>query len=87
MSNASYPAGLTVRDLACRYRVGEDKIRAWIRRGELRAVNTAMNLCGKPRWVVGAADLAEFECRRASGPAPEPRQRKKKSYEVDYFPD
>jgi transposase len=41
--------GLTVADVAARYRVGEDKVRLWIRRGELAAINTAATLCGKPR--------------------------------------
>ena len=44
--------GLTVADVARRYRVGEDKVRAWIRGGELKALNTAMSGCGKPRFVV-----------------------------------
>jgi transposase len=87
MSNASYPAGLTVRDLARRYRVGEDKIRGWIRRGELRAVNTATALCGRPRWVVNPDALAEFERGRASGPPPQTRRPRKKAEMVDYFPD
>jgi excisionase family DNA binding protein len=42
------PRGLTVREVARRYRVSPDKVRAWIRRGELAAVNTASTLCGKP---------------------------------------
>src|SRR5262245_18072506 len=46
--------GLTVRDVARRYRVSPDKVRAWITSGELRAVNTATALCGRPRWVVPA---------------------------------
>src|SRR5262249_18503933 len=45
-------AGLTVRDVARRYRVGEDKVRTWIARGELKAINTAAALCGRPRWIV-----------------------------------
>jgi hypothetical protein len=34
-------AGLTVREFALRYRVGEDKVRGWITRGEVTAINTA----------------------------------------------
>ncbi len=41
--------GYTVRDLAGYYRVSEDKIRRWIAAGELKAVNTATALCGRPR--------------------------------------
>jgi transposase len=80
-------AGLTVRDVARRYRVGEDKVRAWIRRGELRAINTAMVLCGRPRWVVTHDAIAEFERRRAGGPPPKQPRRKKRTELIDYFPD
>jgi hypothetical protein len=62
-------AGLTVRDVARRYRVGGDKVRLWIARGELAAVNTAAALCGKPRFVVLPEHLAAFERRRAAAPA------------------
>jgi hypothetical protein len=67
------PAGLTVREVARRYRVGPDKVRGWIARGELAAVNTASALCGKPRWVITADALTRFEKRRAAGPPPDPR--------------
>jgi hypothetical protein len=80
-------AGLTVQEFARRYRVGEDKVRAWINRGELKAINTAAVLCGKPRWVIPPEALVEFEKARRGGPAPKPqRQRRRRSDEVDYFP-
>jgi transposase len=79
--------GLRVRDVAARYRVSPDKVRSWINRGELRAINTATVLCGRPRWVVQPDALAEFERRRASGPLPKPAPRKKRTVEVDYYPD
>jgi transposase len=80
-------SGLTVRDLARRYRVGEDKVRSWIRRGELAAVNTATVLCGRPRWVVSPEALAAFEQRRAGGPPPKPQRRRRHRAAVDYYPD
>jgi hypothetical protein len=80
-------AGLTVRDVARRYRVGEDKVRAWIARNELAAVNTASALCGRPRWVIMPEALAAFECRRAGGTPPKPERRQKRTEEIDYFPD
>ena len=94
MSHVTLPAadtaarGLTVRDVARRYRVGEDKVRGWIRRGELRAINTAAVLCGKPRWVVMPEALAEFERRRTGGAPPKPARRRRRRTEiVDYYPD
>jgi transposase len=80
-------AGLTVRDVALRYRVSEDKVRAWIARGELAAINTAMALCGRPRWVIPPEALVQFERRRAGGPTPKPARRQRRVAEVDYYPD
>jgi hypothetical protein len=76
-----------VRDVARRYRVGQDKVRGWIARGELAAINTARALCGKPRWVVTAEALAAFERRRAGGPAPKPQRRRRRTELMDYYPD
>jgi hypothetical protein len=73
--------------VARRYRVGEDKVRSWIARGELRAVNTAAVLCGRPRWVVPADALAEFERRRIGGPAPQVPRRRRREVVRDYYPD
>jgi transposase len=84
---AEVSRGYTVADIAKRYRVGEDKVRGWIKRGELAAINTANTKCGKPRFVVPPEALAEFEQRRAAAePKPAPR-RKRRTVEVDYFPD
>jgi transposase len=82
-------AGLTVSDVAKRYRVGEDKVRGWIRRGELSALNTADRRCGRPRFVVTADGLTEFERRRraAKPDAPKRKRRKKPSDFVDFYPD
>jgi hypothetical protein len=80
--------GLTLREVARRYRVSPDKVRTWIRRGDLKAVNTAMFLCGKPRWVVLPEALAVFERVRASGPPPKtPRRKKDPPGYIDFFPD
>jgi hypothetical protein len=77
---------LTVADVARRHRVGEDKVRFWIARGELHAINTAAVLCGRPRWVILPEALAEFEERRAGGPAPKPPRRRRRPEPHDYYP-
>jgi hypothetical protein len=82
------PRGLTVADVAKRYRVSPDKVRAWIRRRELRAVNTSAATCAKPRFVIPPEALAEFERRREAGSPPEPPRRKRKQTGfIDYYPD
>jgi hypothetical protein len=78
---------LTVEDCARRYRVSPDKVRAWIALGELKAVNTAAAKCGKPRFVILPAALAEFERSRAAGPPPKPARRRRQPAMVDFFPD
>lgn|GEM_PF-5709139 len=86
-AKAPTTSGLTVADVARRYRVGCDKVRMWIRRGELVAINTAAALCGRPRWVVPADSLEAFEQRRrASRPVAEVTTRRRREREmVDYF--
>jgi hypothetical protein len=83
-----YPASSkTVREVARRFRVGEDKVRGWIARGELQAINTAATLCGKPRWVITPDALAAFEKSRTGGPLPKPQRRRRQHALVDFFPD
>ena len=71
------PSGLTVKDVAKRYRVGREKVRGWINRGELKAINVAGALCGKARYVILPDHLAAFEDRRAAASAPKPPRRHK----------
>ena len=78
--------GLTVPEVARRYRVGEDKVRGWIARGLLRAINRRDHRCGRPSWVVTPEALAAFEQERQA-PTPPPKRRKKPSGFVDYYPD
>lgn len=79
--------GYTVKEIAERYRVGEDKVRGWIRRGELRAINIATHLCGRPRFVIPPDALPEFEKRRTAAEPPKPPRRKRLPKGViDYYP-
>jgi len=85
-ANALVPGGATVREVARRYRVSADKVRGWIGRGELAALNTADARCGRPRYVMTPEALAEFEHRRLVAPPPKP-QRRKRVEAVDFYPD
>jgi hypothetical protein len=80
-------AGYTVADLARRYRVGEDKVRGWIKAGMLPAINTAATTCVKPRFVVLPEALALFEKRRSVAPPQKAQRRKRKTDVVDFYPD
>jgi hypothetical protein len=79
--------GCTVADVARRYRVSPDRVRGWIARGQLVAINTRDLRCGRPRWVVTAEALAAFERgRQTTAPAPAPKRRKR-TMQVDFYPD
>jgi hypothetical protein len=82
------PVGLTVREVARRYRVGTQKVVNWIRRGELGAINTSTSLCSRPRFVVLPDALLAFEKARAVVPKPKPARRARpRSDFIDFFPD
>lgn len=85
--NTESQGGFTTRDVARRYRVSEDKVRAWIQSRELIAINTAGKLCGKPRWVVTAESLADFEKRRTGGQPQTQENRRRRTVGHDFYPD
>jgi excisionase family DNA binding protein len=78
---------LTPPEIAERYRVSPDKVLAWINRGELRAVNVAATLVGRPRWRISMADLLVFEQRRAAGPMVQVARRRERQAQgvTEYF--
>jgi excisionase family DNA binding protein len=80
--------GYTTADVAGLLRVGEDRVRRWIARGELAAVSTA-DKGRRPRFIVLPEQLAEFVRRRqvAPPPPPKPARRMKRRHIVDYYPD
>jgi hypothetical protein len=68
-------------------RVSPDRVRAWIARGELGAINTSEALCGRPRYVILPHHLAAFEQRHQAAPPPKPARRKRQQGATDYYPD
>ena len=76
----------TPPEIAKTYRVSPDKVRGWIERGELAAINIASRPGSRPRYVVPETALAEFEARRSAVPTPKPtRRRKERNSEVIAF--
>jgi excisionase family DNA binding protein len=69
---------LSVHDLTERFGVSEHTVLAWIRSGELRAVNVGRRPGGKkPRWRITQEALEQFELARTPTP-PLPRARRQK---------
>jgi hypothetical protein len=85
-ADAPPPAGWTVRGLARRWLVSPDKIRAFLRRGELVGVNVATNVSARPQWRITRESVERFEQRRSSAPPPRPARRRKRPTLIDYYP-
>ncbi|HEX5271458.1 MAG TPA: helix-turn-helix domain-containing protein [Gemmataceae bacterium] len=88
LDRAMLARGLTVRDVAKRYRVSPERVRGWIRRGELAALNTADRRLGKPRLVVTPEALERFERgRQATTEVKVPHRRTRRAAGViDFYP-
>ena len=56
---------LTPPELARQWRIKPEKILAWIRSGELRAINVATEQRGRPRYLIEPDEVEAFEQRRA----------------------
>ncbi len=79
---------LTPPELAAEWGVEHAKVLAWIRSGELRAVNLATNPRGRPRWHIDRAEVRAFEQRRAAVVKPPPEQHRRKAESpdvIEYF--
>ena len=76
---------LTPPELARRWGVSADKVLAWIRVGELRAVNIARCAVGRPRWLIDESDIQEFERRRTASPSVRTRRRRQSQSIIEYF--
>src|SRR5262249_52146932 len=79
--------GYTVADLSKRWRIGEDKVRIFLRKGELVGVNLATNLSGRPQWRITPESVEQFERRRSSAPPPRPPRRRTQPSVTDFSPD
>jgi len=76
---------LTPPQVASRLRVSPEKVIAWIRAGELRAIDVATRGSRRPRYRIDPADLVAFENGRAVVARPAPSRRRRRSPEVIEF--
>jgi excisionase family DNA binding protein len=78
--------GLTIPGAARLLRIGKDRVRGLIRRGELVAVNLGGPT--RPRLVILPADLESFLAARRVRPTPKPRRQKRTpAGQTDFYPD
>ena len=77
----------TVRELCERFGVTEHTVLAWIRAGELRAVNVGRKSgARKPRWRVSQAALDAFEAlRTATLPQPPATRRRQAAGVIEFY--
>lgn len=80
--------GLTVLDIANRWRVSPDRVRALIRSGKLKALNTSGSCIRRPRFIVLPVWLEEYErgMQVCTSPKTAPRRRRRPAIH-DYYPD
>jgi excisionase family DNA binding protein len=81
------PRGYTPTELAKLLRISPDKVRQWIKCGQLRAVNVASTLCGRPRFVILPDHIREWEQRRSPPPPPKLPRRRRLPATTDFYPD
>lgn len=75
-----------IKQICERFGVGEHTVLAWIRNGELAAINVARKPDGKPKWKITPSALEAFELLRTpSPPATTGRRRRKKTENVIEF--
>ena len=79
--------GYSVADLCHRWKIGGDKVRSFLRRGELVGVNLAGSLSAKPQWRITPEEVERFEKRRSSAPLPKTTRRRRQREATDFFPD
>ena len=77
----------SVQDIAKRFGVTEHTVSAWIRSGELRAVNTSRKPGSKkPAYRVTVEQLTAFEMMRTpTPPAPKTRRKKQDTSVIEFY--
>ena len=81
------PQKVTPVKLARLWGVSASKVVGWIKSGELRAINGATRLGGRPRYLIDRADVASFEASRGvqARPAAIARRRRPQGQIIEFF--
>ena len=80
---AELPLTLNPRQAATLLAVSPEKVRGWIKRGELKASDLGN---GRSQFVIGKEDLEDFmKSRQPSKPDPQPRRWKRKGRAGDRY--
>ena len=79
------PRGFTPNEAAKLFRISPERVRAMIARGELGALNLGSG--EKPRYVILPVHLEAFTRRHAAATPVKPVRRKRRTVEVDFYPD
>jgi hypothetical protein len=74
-------------EIARAWGISVAKVLAWIKAGELLAVNAATRATGRPRYLVDVEDLADFAARRStvSPPLPKSHRRRQPAEVIEFF--
>ena len=76
----------TPPELAKAWGVSPDKVLGWIRSGELKAINVAKSMQGRPRYRIDAEAIEAFKRMRTNqSPPPKPARRRRKDPSVIEF--
>jgi excisionase family DNA binding protein len=77
---------LTPSEVAARWGVDNDKVLRLIHSGQLKAINTAKNPGGRPRWRISPEWVELFERGRMNRPPqPKPRRRRQAAANLKEF--
>jgi len=76
---------LTVPEVARRYRVAPETVLAWVKSGQLAAINVARPGSRRPRFRVDQTDLVAFDARRAVVPIVKPTGRRRQDPSIIEF--
>ena len=78
---ATQKTKFTPQQVARMWGISHGKVLAWIHSGQLKAVNVAAKMDGRPQFLVDVSELAEFEARRTTQPAPKIPSRRRKRFD------